>query len=129
MSIFCEKYQFSKTKVLSHHFFQICHEKPPVVVQIFSQKTSISVKITPSYGPKISIGWLFFPIFHEKIFSRKKSLLSCPYFLKKGKLSKKTSCSHAHILSKNFHSLKRTVLSSHFFSFFFENPLLSYLLQ
>ena len=129
MSIFCEKYQFSKTKVLSYHFFQICHEKPPVVVQIFSQKTSISVKITPSYGPKISIGWLFFPIFHEKIFSRKKSLLSCPYFLKKENYLKKQAalmpifCQKTSILSKELCS---QVIFSHFF---FENPLLSYLLQ
>ena len=71
MSIFCEKYQFSKTKVLSHHFFQICHEKPPVVVQIFTQKTSISVKITPSYGPNISIGWLFSRFFTKKFFHEK----------------------------------------------------------
>ena len=32
----------------------------------------------------------------------------------------KNICSHAHILSKNVHSLKRSVFSYHFFQFFYE---------
>ena len=53
----------------------------------------------------------------------KKSLLSCPYFVKNVH-SLKTNSSHVHILSKKRPLSKNKVLSCHFFIFFYKNPIL-----
>ena len=58
-------------------------------------------------------------------FFMKKSMLSCPYFDNKTSIVIKRHCSNAHILLKNVHSLKNTVLSCHFFKYVMKNPLQS----
>ena len=54
-----------------------------------------------------------------------KSSLSCPYFVKNVHSPKSTLLSSLDFVKKNGHSLKNTVLLSHFFKFFMTNPLLS----
>ena len=54
-----------------------------------------------------------------------KSSLSCPYFIKNVHSPKSTLLSSLDFVKKNGHSLKNTVLLSHFFKFFMTNPLLS----
>ena len=99
-------------------FFQIFHEKLPVVMHMIGQKNINSVKPTPYYGPKKSIECPFFPISHEKItalmsiFCQKRPFcknkqLSCPYFVRKTSTLLKTKCSHVI-----------------FFIFFHEKPIL-----
>ena len=56
-------------------------------------------------------------------FLTKKLLLSCPYFVKKRPFSQKHTALMPIFCQTNVHSLKNTVLSSHFFSFFIKNPL------
>ena len=77
MPIFCQKKPKSLKKyVLSFHiFFQILTEKPPVVIPVFGQKTSILSNYIILWKKK-SIRCLFLD-FHEKV------LLSCPYLVKK----------------------------------------------
>ena len=77
MARFCQKNLHSlKNTMLSCNFFQIFHEKPPSVMPIFGKKNVNSVITTLQYGTKKSIGCPFFRYF------TKKSLLSCPYFVK-----------------------------------------------
>ena len=117
MPIFCQKNVSSfKNTVLPYYFFQIFHKKPYAVMPKSAQKNVNSVKITLSSWPKKSIGSSFFPIFHQK------TNLLIPIFVKKCPFSKKTRCSHAHILSKKptFSQNHSALLS--FFTFFFMNP-------
>ena len=103
MPIFEQNYVKSvKTLGARAIFFKIFNEKTPSFIHMVGQKNVNSVKTTLFYGPKKSIGSPYFPTFHEKKY-----------------------CSHAHILSKNVHSLKNTVLSCIFFQIFHEKPLLS----
>ena len=62
----------------SCHLSQIFHKKTPVEMPIFGQKCKNSVNTTHYYGLKKSIGNPFY-----QIFTKKKTLLSCPYVVKK----------------------------------------------
>ena len=135
MPIFCQKNVHShKNTLLSYHFFSIFHEKPPIVMPQFGQKTAILTKLLYIMGEK-SQQDPFFPDFYEKItvlmtifcqkdvHSLKNIFLSCPYCVeKKSILSKtpfsrvfffnftwKTPCCHAHIWSNNVNSVKTTL--------------------
>ena len=79
---------------------------------IFGLQNVNSVKTAVYYEPKKSIGCPFFR------FLTKKSLLSCLYFFKKTSIFSKIFCSHVHILLKNVHFLKNTVLPCHLFQIF-----------
>ena len=108
-----------KNTVLSYHFFQFCHEKPPPVIPIFSHKKSKFCENYTIFGPKKSIGCHFFPIFLVKI----TSLM--PIFCKKNVHSLKTYHSHAPILSKKCPFSQNTVLHVICINFFMRKPLLS----
>ena len=60
------------------------------------------------------------PFFFQ--FLTKKSLLSCPYFVKKRPFSINKQLSCPYFVKKDVHSLKNTALSCHFFKFFHKNP-------
>ena len=83
-----------------------------------------SVKTHYIMGPKVKKNTLFLRFF------TKKTATSYSYFVKKTSILLKP-CSHAHILSKNVHSLKNTVFSFNFSKFSMKNTLLSctYLVQ
>ena len=57
------------------------------------------------------------PLFTFPDFYKKKSLLSCSFFVNKRQFSKK-NCSDTYILSKNVYSLENLVLSCHFSQIF-----------
>ena len=113
------RYFVKKTFILlKMSFFQIFHEKPHAGMPIFGQKNVNFVKTTINYGPKKSKGCPFVSYFfarkninsHAHILSKKRSfqkktLLSCPYFVKKTFIISKTRCSHVI-----------------FFNFFMKNP-------
>ena len=84
---------------------------------ILSQNTSILSKLHYIMDQK-SIGYPFFPIFHEKITA------PMPVFCQKN-VQSLTHCSHAHILSKKLALSQKHLVSCHFFKFFMKNPLLS----
>ena len=95
------------------------HEKPPAVMPIFDQKTSILSKQHYIMSQRSQYDALFFR------FLTKKSSLLCPYFVKKRPFSKKHTALKSIFCQKNVHSLKNTVLLCHFFKIFMKNPLLS----
>ena len=118
MPILCQKMSILSKTLCSHViFFHFSMKNPLLSIGIFSQKHVNSVKITLYYGQK-----------------RQDDAIFSGYFIK-------TLCSHADILSKNVHSLKKysyshilsekrpfsqnTLLSCHFFKLFMKNPLLS----
>ena len=57
-------------------------------------------------------------------FLTKKSLLSCPYFVKKRPFSINKQLSCPYFVKKDVHSLKNTALSCHFFKFLIKTPTL-----
>ena len=57
-------------------------------------------------------------------FLTKKTLLSCPYFVKNVHSLKTNSSLLSIFCPKNVHSLKNKVLSCHFFHFLHKNPIL-----
>ena len=79
---------------------------------IFGQKTSILLKL--HYFMVIKVNRMLF-LFR---FFTKKSLLSCPYFIKNTSILLKHTALIPILVKKNFHSLKNTVLSC---AFFFSN--------
>ena len=88
MPIFCLKTSFlTKIRVICFNF---CMKDPCCHIHIWSKNIN-SANTTPLYGPKKSIGWSIIRYF------AKKSMLSCPYFIK-----------NTSILSKN------TLLSSQY---------------
>ena len=92
----------SKIQCYSVIFFNFAMKNFSPAMPIFQQKNVISVKTTLYYRTKITQqDALFFRFFI------KKSVLSCPYFV------------------KNVHSVKSTVRSCHIFKFAMRNPLLS----
>ena len=95
------------------------HEKPPSVMPIFDQKTSILSKQHYIMSQRSQQDALFL-----RFLTKKLSLL-CPYFVKKRPLSKKHTALKSIFCQKNVHSLKNTVLLCHFFKIFMTNPLLS----
>ena len=133
MPIFCRKKVHPlKNIMLPCHFLQICHEKTPAFMPVLGYKNFNSVKTTLWAKKVYRIS--FFRIFHEKINSlkpifckkcpfSKKTLLSCPYFVKKKSIISKTLCSnvifsnfpwkipcyYAHTWVKNVHSVKITL--------------------
>ena len=133
-SPYCQKNVSSlKNTVLSCHFIQIFHAKPPfcqkysdimpfllktlAIMPIFSPKNVKFVKFTKILWAKKVNRMPLFPIFYKKItflmpifcpknlYSQKNTMLSCPQFVKK-----------TSILSKH-HALMSF--------FYFKNPLLS----
>ena len=78
---FVKKYQFSKKKCSHIFFFKFIMKNLLLSYPYLVKKNVNSVKITPPYGPKMSIGYHFFPSFHEKItavmlvFGKKMSIL------------------------------------------------------
>ena len=92
------------------------HEKPPAVMPIFDQKTSILSKQHYIMSQRSQYDALFFR------FITKKSSLLC---VKKRPISKKHTALKSIFCQKNVHSLKNTVLLCHFFKIFMKNPLLS----
>ena len=114
MPILCRKKVHSlKNTVFSCLFFLILHEKPPAVMPIFDQITSILLKPHYIMYQKSQYNALFFHFFTEKL------ALSCPYFAKKTSILGKAHCSQVYILSKNVQSLKNTALML-FFQIFHE---------
>ena len=77
---------------------------------IFGYKSLNSVNTTLFYGLKKSKRYPFFLFFTEK------SLLSCPWFVKKRPFSKKHVALMPLFFQKNVNSLKNILLSYHFFS-------------
>ena len=112
---FCKKRLFSKNILLSCHFFQILHEKSPAAMPTFGPKNVNFIKRTLYYGPKKSIRCLFCPILMKKL---PLALIFCH----KNVHSQKRQFSHAHILLRNIHSLKNTMLSCHFLTFVMKTP-------
>ena len=94
-------------------------EKPPAVMPIFDQKTTILSKQHYIMSQRSQYDALFFR------FLTKKSSLLCKYFVKKRPFSKKHTALKTIFCQKNVHSLKNTVLLNHFFKIFMKNPLLS----
>ena len=119
-------------------FFPIFHEKITTLMSIFCQKNLLKNTLfsCPYFVKKTSIlsktqcsHVILFKFF------MKNPILSCPYLLKKRqfchkytivwdkksigfpffRFSRKNHCSHAHILSKNVHSLKNPMLSCPYF--------------
>ena len=78
--------------LLSCHFLQVFYESPLRSWPHFVKKRQFCQDYTIYYGPKKSIGCPFFQ-FHEK-----------------------KKCSHAHVLSKNVHSLKTNCSRAHVLS-------------
>ena len=76
---------------------------------IFGYKSLNSVNTTLFYGLKKSKRYPFFLFFTEK------SLLSCPWFVKKRPFSKKHVALMPLFFQNNVHSLKNILLSYHFF--------------
>jgi len=76
---------------------------------IFGYKSLNSVNTTLFYGLKKSKRYPFFLFFTEK------SLLSCPWFVKKRPFSKKHVALMPLFFQKNVNSLKNILLSYHFF--------------
>ena len=106
MPTFCQKNVNSlKNTVLSCHFFQNFHEKPPVVMRILGKKDVNFDKTTKYYGPKKSIGCA---IFFKNVNSQNKTLPSYAYFVQKTCLLSKTQC--FHVICFNF-SMKNSILS------------------
>ena len=70
------------------------NEKPPAVMPIFDQKTTILSKQHYIMSQRSQYDALFFR------FLMKKSSLLCQNFVKKRPFSKKTQCSQVYILSK-----------------------------
>ena len=92
------------------------NEKPPAVMPIFDQKTTILSKQHYIMSQRSQYDALFFR------FITKKSSLLC---VKKRPISKKHTALKSIFCQKNVHSLKSTVLLCHFFKIFMKNPLLS----
>ena len=88
------------------------HEKPPAVMPIFDQKTSILSKQHYIMSQRSQYDALFFR------FITKKSSLLC---VKKRPISKKHTALKSIFCQKNVHSLKSTVLLCHFFKIFMKN--------
>ena len=111
MPIFCQKHVNSlKLTVLSCHFL-IFHDKPPDVMPIFDAKIrQFSQNYTILWAKKNQFNALFFP------FLMKKSLLSCPCFVKKRPLFKKQTALMPMYCQKKVNYLKNIMLYS-FFSF------------
>ena len=100
------KRPFSQKHGALMSFLKIFHEKALAAMPILGQKNVISVKTTLYYGQKKSLG--------------------CSFFQKRP-FSKKTNCSHVHILSKKriFSQKHSAHMYFFFFKFVMENPLLS----
>ena len=117
-------------------FFKFPYEKITTLMRIFVKKSTFPNENTlfmPIFCEKTSI--LSKTLYsHVKFFNffMNNSMLPCLYLVKKiinsvkaplhywpksqqdalfSKFSRKNNCSHAHILSKNVHSLKNTMLS------------------
>ena len=108
-----------KTSILSElrNIVLLCqfkkkHEKPPAVMPIFDQKTSILSKQHYIMSQRSQYDALFFR------FITKKSSLLC---VKKRPISKKHTALKSIFCQKNVHSLKSTVLLCHFFKIFMKN--------
>ena len=83
---------------------------------IFNLKNVKFVKTTKYYGPKKSIGCPFFPFFV------KKSLFSCPYFVKKTSIFYKTVLPCPHFVKKTSFLSKTQCSDVIFLKFFMKNP-------
>ena len=104
---------FILSKTLYSHviFFQLLYEKPRAVIPYLIKKSQFCQNYIILWIKKVNR----MPFFYN--FSAKKSPLSCPYFVKKTSILKKTHCSQVHILSKYVQSLKNTALMSFFQNF------------
>ena len=141
MPIFCRKNIHSLRNTVLLCQLKKNHEKPPAVMPIFDQKTSILSKQHYIMSQRSQQDALFF-----RFLTKKLSLL-CPYFVKKRPFSKKhtlLSCLMPIVCKKKVNSLKITILSCPyflkktsilskklcyyvvFFKFFMKNPMLSY---
>ena len=96
--------------MLSCLFFQFFYEKLTAVMPIVGQKNVNTDKTTLFYGPKKSIRCSSFRLF------TKKSLLLCPYFVKKRPFSTKNLLSRPYSLKKM--SILSKTLCSHVIFFF-----------
>ena len=121
MPIFCQKNVHPhKNTVLSCHFFLIFYVKPPCShTHIWSEKRPFCRNNTILWAKKVNR----MPFFR---FFTKKSLLSCPYFVKKTSILKKNTLLSCPYFVKKTFILSKT-LCSHvfFFKFFMKNSLLS----
>ena len=107
----CSYTHISSTNVCSLKnsciFFLNLYLKNPLFSCLYLvKKTSIMSKLHYIMGQKSQQDALFFPIFHEKIttlmptfcqknvHSLKKTLISCPYFVRKTSILSKTQCSY-----------------------------------
>ena len=106
---FVKKRPFSQNTILSSHFFQFFMKILMLSYTCLVKKTSILLKLHSIMGQKSQQDALFFR------FLTKKSLLSCPCFVKKRPFSKKQTALISKFCQTNFHSLKNTVFSCHFF--------------
>ena len=104
---------FILSKTLYSHviFFQLLYEKPRAVIPYLIKKSQFCQNYIILWIKKVKR----MPFFYK--FSAKKSPLSCPYFVKKTSILKKTHCSQVHILSKYVQFLKNTALMSFFQNF------------
>ena len=118
MPIFSKKRPFSQ-KHCALMSIKKKHEKPPAVMPIFDQKTSILSKQHYIMSQRSQYDALFFPISQGKI------IAFMPIFFKKRPFSKKHAALKSRFCQKNGHSVINTVLLCHFFKFFMTNPLLS----
>ena len=117
MPIFCRKNVHSLRNTVLLCQLKKNHEKPPAVMPIFDQKTSILSKQHYIMSQRSQQDALFL-----RFLTKKLSLL-CPYFVKKRPFSKKHTALKSIFCQKNVHSLKNTVFLCHFFKIFMKNPL------
>ena len=100
MSIFCPKKSLlSKTRCSNVIFSNFSSKTPCHHLHNWSKNVD-SVKTTLYHGQKESVRCPFFRFF------TKKCMLSCPYIVKKPSILRKTSSSHANVLSPSFHSVQ-----------------------
>ena len=91
--------------MLSYHFISFFHEKPLAVIPIFGPKKSqFCENYTILWAKKVTR----MPFF--SLFFTKKSMLSCPYFVKTRPFSKKHTTFVSIFCRKNVHTLTNTVL-------------------
>ena len=118
MPIFCQKNVHPhKNTVLSCHFFLIFYVKPPCShTHIWSEKRPFCRNNTILWAKKVNR----MPFFR---FFTKKSLLSCPYFVKKTSILKKSTLRSCPYFVKKTFILSKTQCSHvFFFQIFHEKP-------
>ena len=116
MPIFCRKNVHSLRNTVLLCQLKKNHEKPPAVMPIFDQKTSILSKQHYIMSQRSQQDALFL-----RFLTKKLSLL-CPYFVKKRPFSKKTHCSQVYILSKKRPFSQKHCAPMSFFQNFHEKP-------